>query len=266
MAWMHKEHLTRFEQADLPLHGLFFADGDIVAQRTQSEWTKGMKSPLVMFPSNLAFPLAEGREERVSLVGALDIPLASNRDEAFRLARPLAEAFGYFVFKHGDNRLEVLGYEETRETLRVSRLLLTFDNAQRRLVDVQPLPRLLEPPVLLDAQTRQRLPKLRSSEKLSMDVLAHLKFYSPDSGWIWYVSEGAAVDARGRTKSKQPKVDMLFWGLVVGLEIEAGYFSLSELQRLEGEFGLPVERDHAFTSMTLAALQALHQQEREGQP
>jgi hypothetical protein len=58
------------------------------------------------------------------------------------------------------------------------------------------------------------------------------------------------------------KVDFLFFGLVIGFEIELGYFSLSELTSVKGTLGLPVERDLFFQPITLGELQALHNQER----
>ena len=40
----------------------------------------------------------------------------------------------------------------------------------------------------------------------------------------------------------------LFFGLVEGHVKELGYFSLSELQRVKGPMGLPIERDLALAA------------------
>lgn len=50
-----------------------------------------------------------------------------------------------------------------------------------------------------------------------------LKFFTPDSGWTWYVTEGEEEDG-----------DFRFFGFVVGFEKEWGYFVLSELEGARG--------------------------------
>ena len=50
--------------------------------------------------------------------------------------------------------------------------------------------------------------------------------------------------------------DVLFFGYVVGLESELGYFTLSELTAIRGMFALPVERDRHFTPARLSAIKA----------
>lgn len=92
--------------------------------------------------------------------------------------------------------------------------------------------------------------------------MAQVKFFSADSGWTWYASEGSPVDADGYLDTDQEKVDFLFFGLVIGFEIELGHFSLSELMSVRGGLGLPIERDRFFQPKTLAELQAWHKQER----
>jgi hypothetical protein len=68
-----------------------------------------------------------------------------------------------------------------------------------------------------------------------------VKFFTPDSSWTWYVTEG----------DKLENGDWEFFGLVEGLESELGYFRLSELQEARGNFGLPAERDMYFDGMVL---------------
>ena len=51
-------------------------------------------------------------------------------------------------------------------------------------------------------------------------------------------------------------------GLVIGLEIELGYFSLAELKSVKGPLGLPIERDLHFESKTLQDLMDMHRSDR----
>ena len=86
---------------------------------------------------------------------------------------------------------------------------------------------------LLAEELRKALPKLRRQEG-SADPVVYEKFFFPASGWTWFVTEG-------EVKAD----DFLFYGYVVGLEHEWGYFSLRELQEVEIG-GLKVERDLYF--------------------
>jgi hypothetical protein len=85
--------------------------------------------------------------------------------------------------------------------------------------------------------------------RLSCEALAHVKFFTPDAQWTWYASE---FDGK-----------VIFFGLVVGLEIELGYFSLSELKSVKGPKGLPIERDLHYDPLPLRELMQKHRSERE---
>ena len=87
---------------------------------------------------------------------------------------------------------------------------------------------------LLTAELRANLPPLYSQEHVA-DPTVHCKFFTPDSNWTWYVTEGAEEDGQ-----------FLFFGYVCGLEKEWGYFMLSELESARGLLGLPIERDLYF--------------------
>lgn len=63
-----------------------------------------------------------------------------------------------------------------------------------------------------------------------------VKFFTPDSNWAWYVTEG----------TKEENGDWTFFGLVEGHETELGYFTLSELESARGPLGLKIERDMYF--------------------
>ena len=99
---------------------------------------------------------------------------------------------------------------------------------------------------LLDPESREKLPPLYSGEELGLMAMALVKFFTPDSNWTWFASEFDGED--------------LFFGLVDGLEIELGYFSLSEMQSVCGPLGLPIERDLHFNPKTLKALMEEHQE------
>jgi len=101
---------------------------------------------------------------------------------------------------------------------------------------------------LLDQVSRDKLKGLYEGEKLGLDATASVKFFSPDSSWTWYLSE---FDGDG-----------LFFGLVIGMEIELGYISLSELQSARGPLGLPIERDLYYTPKTFRELIEKYQTER----
>jgi hypothetical protein len=77
--------------------------------------------------------------------------------------------------------------------------------------------------------------------------LPNVKIFTPDSSWTWYAFEFDGND--------------IFFGLVSGLEVELGYFSLSEFEEIRETLGLPIERDLYFTPITLSELM---EQQRQG--
>lgn len=85
---------------------------------------------------------------------------------------------------------------------------------------------------LLPEGLRRALPPLYSQESSSTPIV-HLKFFTPDAGWTWFVTEG----------SQQEDGDWLLFGYVIGQEEEWGYFLLSEIASIRGPLRLPVERD-----------------------
>ena len=99
---------------------------------------------------------------------------------------------------------------------------------------------------LLTAEMRKCLPPLYSQEA-NKDPVVHLKFFTPDSNWTWYVTEGSEEDG-----------DFIFFGYVIGFEKEWGYFVLSELVAARGPLGLPVERDLYFTGAPFSKINEFH--------
>ena len=85
---------------------------------------------------------------------------------------------------------------------------------------------------LLTKENRNKLPALYEQEGKGYESIAYVKFFTPDSSWTWYATEFDGEDT--------------FFGLVDGLEIEFGYFSLAELTDLKGPLNLSIERDKWF--------------------
>ena len=95
---------------------------------------------------------------------------------------------------------------------------------------------------LLTRKLRQQLLPLYSQEEVE-DPMVWVRFFTPDSSWSWYATEGSPVDENGMMippGSSTPQADYLFFGLVVGLEEELGYFSRAELQAARGHSGYPL--------------------------
>src|SRR5262249_148695 len=87
---------------------------------------------------------------------------------------------------------------------------------------------------LLTDELRRELPALYSQDS-QHDPFVYAKFFTPDAGWTWFVTEG-----------EPDEDDFLFFGYVKGHCLETGYFSLSELEGAKGPFGLSIERDVFF--------------------
>jgi hypothetical protein len=76
------------------------------------------------------------------------------------------------------------------------------------------------------------VPPLYATEH-NKDPLVHVKWFTPDSSWTWYITE-------------YDPVERLCFGVVVGFARECGYFSLDEIAASRGPLGLRVERDLYF--------------------
>ncbi len=94
---------------------------------------------------------------------------------------------------------------------------------------------------LLTQAIKAKLPPLGSTDRLPHDqVTVQAKFFTPDSSWTWFATEFDGEDT--------------LFGLVIGFEVEMGYFSLSELEAARGPWRLPIERDLWFKPMPLSQL------------
>ena len=94
---------------------------------------------------------------------------------------------------------------------------------------------------LLTKANLKALPAQGSTIGQGMDVMAQVKFFTPDSFWTWY-----AVEYNPECK--------LFYGLVDGFEKEVGYWGLEELETAKGPLGLKIERDLYFNPTPLREL------------
>ncbi|HQH28667.1 MAG TPA: DUF2958 domain-containing protein [Oligoflexia bacterium] len=92
---------------------------------------------------------------------------------------------------------------------------------------------------LMTDELKQQMPALYSQEHEG-DPLARVKFFTPWAGWTWYGIEFDGED--------------LFFGFVDGLDAELGYFSLAELETIQGPGGLRIERDLYFQPTPLSKL------------
>jgi hypothetical protein len=97
---------------------------------------------------------------------------------------------------------------------------------------------------LLTEKIKKTIPPLYSQEK-SEDPMVLVKFFTPWTCWTWYVIE----------MEEQEDGEVMFYGLVDGLEEELGYFLLSELESTTGPGGLRIERDLYFEPRPLSRIQ-----------
>ena len=94
---------------------------------------------------------------------------------------------------------------------------------------------------LLTQTQLSALPDLYTQENAT-DPICHIKLFTPDSNWTWYIIEFSKSDG-----------DTCF-GYVQGLEHELGYFTLSEIESIRGKLGLAVECDTSFTPTRLSVV------------
>ena len=98
---------------------------------------------------------------------------------------------------------------------------------------------------LITKELRKALPSLYSQEN-EKDPMVVCKFFLPMTKWTWYATEFDGKDT--------------FFGFVSGEYPELGYFSLSELENLEGQYGIGVERDRYFEPVRLSTIRAEYEQ------
>jgi len=77
------------------------------------------------------------------------------------------------------------------------------------------------------------IPDLYETEGI-LDPICHVKLFTPDANWTWFIIEFSKEDAK------------TCFGYVQGMESELGYFTLDELESIHGPLGLAIERDLSF--------------------
>lgn len=97
---------------------------------------------------------------------------------------------------------------------------------------------------LLTEELKKALPALYTKEN-EKDPMVICKFFLPMTKWTWFATEFDGKDT--------------FFGFVVGEYPELGYFSLSELESVEGPYGLGVERDRYFEPVRLSTIRTEHE-------
>ena len=97
---------------------------------------------------------------------------------------------------------------------------------------------------LLTQELKKQLPALYSQEN-EKDPMVYAKFFLSMTKWTWFATEFDGKDS--------------FFGFVAGEYPELGYFSLSELESVEGPYGLGVERDRYFEPVRLSTIRAEHE-------
>ena len=237
MSWYHKEQPTPFD--DTPIDGLEFLSGAVLAQLFKQEGLKHKKYPLIHFPSGLSREVIDQPQGRaVHLFGALTLPQAASRDEAFASIQAMAQESGYELARQGTDWLIALNPASGRGCR------VRYDNRQRQIADIIHFPQTAME--LLPGEIRAALPPLYTNEHQGMEATAPVKYFTPDANWTWYATEFDGEDT--------------FFGLVSGYDVELGYFSLFELEGVRGPLGLPIERDLYYEPQTMRELQALEEQ------
>ena len=136
MSWIEKAQPTPFD--NLPLPGLFFLDGDLLARRIGRTWTTGQKYPMIAFPSGKECELWETSDPDagaiVHIFGEIDLPFRDSRDRAYEQASEIAEACGYLTRKQGEDRLELWGHDTDEH------VVVLYDTASGHMLDIQPIP------------------------------------------------------------------------------------------------------------------------------
>jgi|ERR1043166_752657 hypothetical protein len=103
---------------------------------------------------------------------------------------------------------------------------------------------------LLTEELRASLPPLYAQDG-NEDPQVYAKFFTPDSNWTWFITEGAAEED-----------DYLFFCYVIGHEEEWGYTALSDLESARGPLKLPIERDLYFKPGPFSEVMARYRAER----
>lgn len=105
---------------------------------------------------------------------------------------------------------------------------------------------------LMTEELRNQLPKLYETENQGESAMVYAHYFHSISNWHWYVLEFDGKD--------------IFFGLVIGFEMEYGYYSLTELEQIgkDGDHVPPLERDLLWEKQPVRQVKRAWQQAREG--
>lgn len=163
MCWVEKGTPTPLDGKPIP--GLFFLDGDMVAELVGRDWTRGEMLPLIAFPSGLeqqVWPTSDPESLAVvHLFGEMDLPLKADLKQVEAQAQEIAEACGYQVRKVGERSLRLTGHAQDEN------LIVTYDPETGMMVNVEPVAEAYEPP------QREHLPE-EIGERMPMFSLGQL--------------------------------------------------------------------------------------------
>jgi len=125
--------------------------------------------------------------------------------------------------------------------------------------------------VYIPNELSDKILPLYSTENIP-DPTVHVKLFTPDSSFTWYLLEASALMKDGTYQpingapdhiafvgESDEIADVTCFGLVVGHETELGYWSLADIVKVRGPLGLRVERDLFFTPRPLSEVRALHE-------
>lgn len=104
---------------------------------------------------------------------------------------------------------------------------------------------------LVTQEMRDTIPGQYEQDGLGDKAIVYAKFFCPWNNWTWYVTE---MWEEGGT--------MMFFGLVDGLEVELGPFSLAEFLSVSGPGGLTIERDLHWAPLQLGVVRELIKAQR----
>ena len=126
---------------------------------------------------------------------------------------------------------------------------MTTKGTPQRQTDLRAINNKIRGMKLLTQEIRRKLPPLYSQDEKGGNAVAHLKLFTPDSNWSWFLTEGSPV-----TDEAGNEIDFQFFGLIDGQCKELGYVNLSELENVRGPLGLPIERDLYWKPKTLTEI------------
>ena len=133
MGWIEKDKPTPVDE--LPIHGLVFLIGDMVAETTGNEQVRGCKYPIVMTPSGRLVELwdeTDPEAAKVTLFGEMTLPYAGTASGAFMKAREIAQEHDYEAHMIDEETLEIWGPGIA------DHFLVVYDNQARRMAEVWP--------------------------------------------------------------------------------------------------------------------------------